>query len=53
MEDGVDTRYVQQLLGHGSIKTTERYTHVSENALGANYKPVGQVGIMREQMDTS
>ena len=29
MERGIDTRCVQELLGHAHIKTTEIYTHVS------------------------
>jgi site-specific recombinase XerD len=33
LEDGKDIRYVQELLGHRSIKTTERYTHIISDAL--------------------
>jgi site-specific recombinase XerD len=33
LEAGVDMRFVQRLLGHRSITTTELYTHVSDRAL--------------------
>jgi len=28
LEDGVDIRYIEELMGHDSVKTTELNTHV-------------------------
>ena len=40
LESGTDLRYIQELLGHKSSKTTEIYTHVSEKNIGQIQSPL-------------
>ena len=40
LENGVNLRYIQELLGHENSKTTEIYTHVSKNSLANISSPL-------------
>ncbi len=43
LEGGTDLRYIQELLGHESSKTTEIYTHVTEKNIAKIQSPLDKM----------
>lgn len=43
LENGVNIRYIQTILGHNSIKTTDIYTHISKVTKGSLANPLDQL----------
>ncbi|MEX2461484.1 MAG: tyrosine-type recombinase/integrase [Paenibacillaceae bacterium] len=43
LEGGTDLRYIQELLGHQSSRTTEKYTHVSVKDIRRIQSPLDQI----------
>jgi len=44
LENGIDSRYIQKLLGHSNIRTTERYLEVVKTDLSKIQSPLDNVG---------
>lgn len=49
LEQGTDIRFIQELLGHSSVRTTEIYTHVSRKQIATLRSPIDQILQPREK----
>lgn len=43
LENGTDIRFIQELMGHSTLKTTMRYTHVAVKAIAAIQSPIDRL----------
>ncbi|MCD6579187.1 tyrosine-type recombinase/integrase [bacterium] len=45
LKNGVDLRYIQEILGYESLKMTEIYPHVSRKNLGKIVSPIDTINL--------
>ncbi len=50
LEGGIDLRFIQELLGHQSSKTTEIYTHVTQKSIKSIASPLDKLMGKHEQI---
>ena len=43
LDQGTDIRFIQELLGHSSVRTTEIYTHVSKRTIATIKSPIEKI----------
>jgi integrase/recombinase XerD len=53
LENGTDLRYIQNLLGHNSSKTTEIYTHITTKGIEQLTSPFDRLGMVFEESRTT
>jgi site-specific recombinase XerD len=53
LEQGVDIRVIQVLLGHTKLDTTARYAHVASKVLREVVSPLDQLALLQPKRDAS
>ena len=52
LEQGEDLRYIQKILGHKNVKTTEIYTHITSEAIKDIKSPLDNLEIEKGKSET-